>query len=186
MKKPMKRFVLVAACIALACLLRGLGPINHVAAQDDGSQTKFFFTVISHAPMTTDFIVLSGAGRFGKNGILGVAGGGFTHYQVTAMAPFPIVAHGTYKATKLLSFKETPGSPYGEQISGVLKMEVEIRPVGGTSTTATMEVVCNVPQAPLITGEEEGVTLTVPGGLTFTPQTPAAGITLFNPANGED
>jgi hypothetical protein len=182
MKKLTKWLILVAALASLACLMFGPFHFNKVAADDDEDvQTKFFFAVVNQAPGTTDRITLSGAGRFGKHGIEG--GGGFTHYTTTSGPPFPIVAHGTYRATKLVSFAETPGSPYGEQISGILEMEVELQPVGGEPIKgATMKVVCNVPAGVLFTGEDEGVTLTVPGGLTFEHQTPAAGVTLFNPA----
>ncbi len=179
-----KLVFLVAAFAALACLMSGPALFNRVAADDEGAQIKFFYAVRSQAGVTTHHVALSGAGKFGKNDVVG--GGGFTHFNQIGTKPFPIISHGTWRATKFLSFTEVLGSPYGEQIAGILEMEVELRPVGKNPSTAIMKVVCNVGAAPLNTGEDEGTTLTSLDGLTFAPETPTFGITLFNPARSED
>src|SRR5438105_4619205 len=123
-----KLILLVAAFAALACLMSGPALFNKVAADDEGPHIKYFYAVRSQADKTTHHVALSGAGKFGKNDVQG--GGGFTHFNAVGMTPFPIISHGTWRAKKFLSFSEVPGSPYGEQIAGILKMEVEIRPVG--------------------------------------------------------
>ena len=174
----MKKLILVAAFAALACLMSGPAPFNKVAADNERGHTKFFFAVTSNDKSNGHVIILSGAGTFSRHHVEG--GGGFTTFNPVGMPPFPIVNHGTYRATRFVSFTETPGSPYGEQISGVLHMEVELRPVAGPRSRATMKVVCNVPAGALFTGEDEGVTLALHNGHTFEPS--GTGVTLFNPA----
>jgi hypothetical protein len=46
---------------------------------------------------------------------------------------------------------------------------------------ASLELVCNIPFAPIMTGKPEGFSLSV-GDLQFHPNVPPMGITLFPPA----
>jgi hypothetical protein len=179
----MKKYAVLAALAAFVCLMAFLNPGKAPDARADGGggQNKFFFSVLSQDKKTGYQIVLSGCGKFSNKHVEG--GGGFTEWNPVGKPPFPIISHGTYKAKKFLSFKETKGSPYGEQISGVLEMEVELSPVAKNKVKGTMKVVCNVPAGTLFTGEDEGVTLTVSGGGTFAPT--GTGVTLFNPGPGE-
>jgi hypothetical protein len=48
---------------------------------------------------------------------------------------------------------------------------------------ATLQIVCNIPFVPLMTGKPEGFSLNV-DGLQFHPNVPPMGITLFPPAGG--
>ena len=48
---------------------------------------------------------------------------------------------------------------------------------------ATLEIVCNIPFVPIMTGKPEGFSLHV-DDLQFVPNVPAMGITLFPPAGG--
>jgi hypothetical protein len=143
---------------------------------------QFFFAVNSGGGNTTDRINLNGSGSFGVGFVNG--SGTFTRLNPTGTPPFPLVSSGTWRATKILSFSETPGSPYGQVISGILSMEVELRPIGNTPSTATMEVICNSAGAALLTGEDEGVRLTMSDGTTFGPI--GQGQTIFSPGNPED
>jgi hypothetical protein len=155
------------------------GAIN--IPQNKGT-AQFFFAVNSGGGNTADRINLNGAGDFGVGVVNG--GGTFTRLTPTGTAPFPIVSSGTWRAKKFLSFSETPGSPYGQIISGILTMEVELRPFGKVPLTATMAVICNSPGGGLITGEDEGVKLTLSDGTTFGPI--GQGQTIFGPGILED
>src|SRR5260370_6736588 len=155
----MKKLCILGAVVAaLAGLLPLAAPVA-TQAGDDHAAVRFFFSVVSKDDDTGHLIVLSGAGQFNGSGVEG--GGGFTHYNPVGSPPFPIVAHGTWKARRFLGFQAVQGSPYGEQIAGVLRMDVELRPVGGRRVSGSMEVVCNVPQGSLFTAEDEGITLTL-------------------------
>jgi hypothetical protein len=140
------------------------GAIN--LPQDKG-QAQFVFAVTSGGGNTADAISLSGAGDFGVGIVNG--GGTFTRMTPTGTAPFPIVSSGTWKATKFVSFSETPGSPYGQAISGILTIEVELKPFGKVPVAATMAVICNSTGGALLTGEDQGVKLTLNDGTTFVP-----------------
>ncbi len=48
---------------------------------------------------------------------------------------------------------------------------------------ASLEIVCNIPFVPIMTGKPEGFSLLM-GDLQFHPNVPAMGITLFPPAGG--
>src|SRR5260370_24122643 len=155
----MKKLCILGVVVAaLAGLMPLAAPVT-TQAGDDRAAAKFFFSVLSKDDDSGHLIVLSGAGQFDRSSVEG--GGGFTHYNPVGQPPFPIIAHGTWRARRLVSFEALQGSPYGEQIAGVLRMDVELRPVGGRRVTGTMQVVCNVPQANLFTGDDEGVTLDV-------------------------
>ena len=155
------------------------GAIN--LPQDRG-QAQYFFAVNSGGGNTADRINLNGAGDFGVGIVSG--GGTFTRLTPTSTPPFPIVSAGTWRAKKFLSFSETPGSPYGQVISGILTMEVELRPLGKVPVTATMSVICNSAGGGLFTGEDEGVKLTLSDGTTF--YQIGQGQTIFGPGILED
>jgi hypothetical protein len=145
-------------------------------------QAQFFFAVNSGGGNTADRINLNGAGDFGVGMVTG--GGTFTRVTPTGTAPFPIVSSGTWRATRFVSFTETPGSPYGQIISGILTIEVELRPRGDVPVAATMAVICNSPGGGLLTGEDEGVKLTLTDGTTFVPI--GQGQTILGPGILED
>jgi hypothetical protein len=137
----------------------------------------FFFQVVSHSTTSSDLVVISGCGRI-ANGVKG--GGSFTHFVPAAAPPFPIVATGHWRAKELESFE--PIGSYGELVAGIAEMPivVDITAPFTDQTEATLEIVCNIGPAGLMTGEEEGVTLSVPeAGLTFVPSSPPMGLTIF-------
>lgn len=143
-------------------------------------QTNFSFVVVSAVGGSlvsgADAVILNGGGTFGPAQVHGA--GSFTHFTVAAKTPFPIVAHGTWKAKRFVSF-ELIGT-YGAHAAGLLTMLVHLVPAGGPAgaraVEAEMKVVCNIGPAGLSTGLPEGVFLTVPGA-TYAP---AAGLTVFS------
>ncbi len=209
----MKKCIVVATVAAAVCLvsLWTLSPpLGTVAvAQPLGGQTSFFFNVVSRSTTTPDLIVLAGTGQFNNTQVAG--GGHFTHFTPAATPPFPIVASGTFTARRLVSagggvlgsnnnagllpaagggisgpfsFRPTTPPSYGSVTGGVLVMQVDLLPVGRPRIPgATMTVVCNVGAGGISTGQPEGVFLTVPGGQSFVPQVPAAGLTSFTSLN---
>ena len=177
----MKKLIMVAAFAALACLMPSPVLLNESAAGDEGL-AQFFFAVTSGDGNTSDRIGLLGAGTFGIGFVKG--GGTFQRSTPSVTPPNTLVNWGTWKATRFLSFTETPGSPFGQVIAGILTMEVELRPLGQPRVAATMEVVCNLAAGALFTGEDEGVTLTLNNGTTFGPI--GQGATTFPAGHGED
>jgi len=139
--------------------------------------TGFYFVVVSLAA-PPDAIILTGAGRFGSEDAHG--GGSFTHFQATGKPPFPVVGSGRWLPTCQVGFTPTSPPAFGAIRSGILEMLVRLYPTGGRAISGvTMKVVCNLPGAE--TGEEEGVTLTVPGAPfgSFVPSDPPSGVTAF-------
>lgn len=67
--------------------------------------------------------------------------------------------------------------------AAVLPMDVElVRELPSRLVVrASLEIVCNIPFVPIMTGKPEGFSLRV-DGLEFHPNVPAMGITLFPPA----
>ncbi len=156
--------------------------INPGSLANNDDDTRYFFEVVSGDGNTTDRVNLSGAGTFAISSVTG--GGSFTRFTPTGTAPFPIVDSGTWTARSFVSFTQTPGSPYGQGISGILTMQVELRPAGKQPVAATMQVVCNLGAAALDTGEEEGVKLTLSDGTKFAPI--GQGQTIFNLGRDDD
>jgi hypothetical protein len=147
-------------------------------AADSTVGTGFFFQVLSQSTTSADLIIISGCGRFGRGIVEG--GGSFTHFVPEGTPPFPIVATGHWRARKLTHF-ESIGS-YGELVAGIAELETlaQITSPFTARVPATLEIVCNIGPAGLVTGEEEGVTVSVPeAGLTFVPTSPPTGLTIF-------
>jgi hypothetical protein len=179
--RTMKKLIMVAAFAALTCLMPGPVPLNKVFADDEGL-AQFFFAVTSGDGNTSDRIGLLGAGTFGIGFVKG--SGTFQRSTPTVTPPNTLVNWGTWKATRFLSFTETPGSPFGQVIAGILTMEVELRPLGQPRVAATMQVVCNSPGGGLFTGKDEGITLTLSDGTTFAPI--GQGQTIINPGRFQE
>ncbi len=153
-------------------------------ASADDNQTNFRFVSVS-AAVTIDGVahrmIMNGNGKVTPSQVVG--GGSFVHINNAPPVPKPILASGTWKAKRLLSF-ELIGT-YGSLASGVLEMEIDLLPEGGPVTPATLEVICNIGAAGLSTGEEEGFILTIPGAPfgPFMPLVPAFGLLIFTTGN---
>ena len=126
-------------------------------------------------------LVLAGDGKFSDAHVEG--GGVFNHVNLNPSLPIPkpVLASGTWKAKRLISFHSIGSS--GETLAGILKLDIHVVrliPSPGVFP-AHLQIVCNIPFAGLFTGHPEGFTLT---GLpvTFTPMNPTVGITIFGAA----
>jgi len=149
-------------------------------------QTNFIFAAVSKGPVVDGIahtLVMDGVGTVTPSNVEG--GGAFDHLNNAATAPFPkpSIAQGTWKAKRLVSF-EVVGK-YGLFTAAVLTMDVTlVRELPSRLVVpARLEIVCNIPFAPLMTGKPEGFSLSV-GDLQFHPNVPPMGITLFPPAGG--
>jgi len=156
-------------------------------AAADEEQTGFIFAAVSKGPTIDGIVhtvVMDGSGMITPSNVEG--GGAFDHLNNAATAPFPkpFFAQGTWKAKRLVSFDVF--GKYGLFTAGVLTMDVElVRELPSRLVVpARLEIVCNIPFAPIMTGKPEGFSLSV-GDLQFHPIVPAMGITLFPPAGGE-
>jgi hypothetical protein len=155
-------------------------------AAADEEQTGFIFAAVSKGPTIDGIVhtvVMDGSGMITPSNVEG--GGAFDHLNNAATAPFPkpFFAQGTWKAKRLVSFDVV--GKYGLFTAGVLTMDVElVRELPSRLVIpARLQIVCNIPFAPLKTGKEEGFSLTF-DDLEFEPNVPAIGITLFPPAGG--
>lgn len=156
------------------------------AETDDDSTTGFIFAAVSIGPTidgVAHTVVMDGSGTITPENVEG--GGAFNHLNnaTTAGLPRPFFAQGTWKAKRLVSFDVF--GKYGLFTAGVLTMDVELRRElpSRLVVPASLQVVCNIPFVPIMTGKPEGFSLTV-DGLAFHPS--GIGITLFPPGAGRD
>lgn len=156
------------------------------SADDEETTTGFIFAAVSNGPTidgVVHTVVMDGAGMITPSNVEG--GGAFDHLNnaSTAGFPRPFFAQGTWKAKRLMSF-DVRGK-YGLFTAGVLTMDVELmRELPSRLVVpATLEIVCNIPFVPIMTGKPEGFSLTV-DGLAFHPS--GTGITLFPPGAGRE
>ena len=157
-----------------------------IRASADEETTSFIFAAVSKGPTidgVVHTVVMDGEGIITPAHAAG--GGAFNHVNNAPTAPFPkpFFAQGTWKAKRLVSF-EVFGK-YGLFTAGVLTMDVElVRELPSRLVVpATLQIVCNIPFVPIMTGKPEGFSLLV-GNLQFHPNVPPMGITLFPPAGG--
>jgi hypothetical protein len=130
-------------------------------------------------------LVLEGAGSFkAKNGQVDREGGGnFVHVRFTPAFPAgqQLVASGKWEVTGFVSY--TSSLPdYGRVRPSILVVTVVLRPDAGGSLNGTLQVICNVGFAGLLTGQPEGFRLQLPG-LNF--DTPLVGLTHISIPEGE-
>ncbi len=148
--------------------------------------TNFIFAAVGIGPAidgVQHIVVMDGAGMITPSHAEG--GGAFNHLNNAPTAPFPkpIIAQGKWQAKRLVSF-DVAGR-YGLFTAGVLTMDVQlVRELPSRLVVpASLQIVCNIPFVPIMTGKPEGFSLTVEG-LSFHPNVPPMGITLFPPAAG--
>jgi hypothetical protein len=153
-------------------------------AEDDdngGGRRRFYFQAASGQAATIgggESILMSGCGSFSKRSVRG--GGEFVHFDGTGIPSPDVIATGSWRATRFLSFEEI--GTFGVAVAGVLEMEIRLIPCEGPAVRgARLKIVCNIGVAGLETEpfQQEGFTLTVPGLAPFSPFTPPAGLTLF-------
>jgi hypothetical protein len=140
---------------------------------------------------------MSGDGKFdpSRPGSRVVGGGSYVHWlfpgrnPLPGEPPLPVVASGTWRAARLVSYKEI--GRFGVQAGGTLEMVADIFQVIPSKAVfrgARLTLICNLPPAGLFTGHEEGYELSLPGtdyspgGTlgTFHPIVPPTGLTAFS------
>lgn len=151
---------------------------------NEAEQRIFRVVAVSDAGVDADGvhhrIALSGDGKFTANHVN--ASGTFVHFdQAPEGTPKPILASGNWKARKVLSYSGSLGAAGGID-AGILEVEVDLFPEGGSAITGILRIVCNIGFAGIMTGEPEGYKLTIPGPegsseLTFVPLDPVLGLT---------
>src|SRR5215211_2023069 len=107
-------------------------------------------------------LVLEGAGSFkAKNGQVDREGGGnFVHVRFTPAFPMgqQLVASGKWEVTGFVSY--TSNLPdYGRVRPSILVVTVDLHPDVGGSMAGTLQDICNVGFAGLLTGQPEGYRL---------------------------
>ncbi len=138
-------------------------------------------TDVARDAASKDTISLTGSGQAEPEEHEAAGGGTFVHKHENGSE----VAHGVYFVTGFNSFRNGGGTLVGagatdgigeidETSSGILSLNVRLRPSGGGSLDAVLTVNCDLPGATFAI--EEGVTLTV-GTLHFVQK---EGATLFH------
>ena len=167
--------------VALASL-PVLGRVLPVFADESGDRIEFTFAAQSKATIAgeTHQLTMAGNGKFNTSQVEG--GGSFNHFRAVDGFPRPLVAAGTWKAKRLVSWNSI--GTFGVFAAGVLQLDVDlVREIPGPVVVpAMLEVVCNIQAVPLLTGKDEGFSLDVEG-VSFEPQ--GVGITLFSTAVDE-
>lgn len=172
----MKRTFLVSVFVLGFLLFGVFQPYRAQPARADDGRTNFTFMTLPKQVNGADTLIFNGHGSFNRDEVEG--GGSFTHFSPTGLKPFPIVASGTWKARRLISF--TSAGTYGAHEAGVLKMDVDLVVDDRSVVSATVKVVCNIGAGNLQTGQPGGVTLSSPGRPTFVATAPQDGLTVFS------
>jgi hypothetical protein len=148
---------------------------------DDDDRRRFYFQAASGQASALNLgetILMSGCGSFRESSVRG--GGEFVHFDGRKIPSPDFIATGTWKARRVLSFQEI--GTWGVAVAGILEMRINLIPCEGRAIRgATLEVVCNLGPAGLVTSpfQQEGFTLTVPGLAPFRAFTPNVGLTFF-------
>jgi len=165
------------------------------ALADDGRK-RYHFLVLSRdgGGAGSEGLIISGEGGFGSGDVSG--GGVFDHFKFMPPPPLPVLATGTWKAKKFVSFTLAPTHPasnpegrHGVLQAGILKMTADFHPQGHAAVrNVAVEIVCNLgPAGASNPGREEGVTVTLPDGHEFEPQMPTTlGVTSFSTEREEN
>jgi hypothetical protein len=176
-----RNFLKIAGAGSLAAA--GLPALSLANVSGKGVYTNFHFLALSRAfdGLDEHNILMGGHGKITPGNVVG--NGSIQHTLVSAPgSPKPILGEGTWKATSLVSW-DVLGT-YGIGVAGVLIMDINLVPDGGSPFPALLEVVCNIPPGGLFTGKPEGYVLDIggpPGPFTpFGP--PPLGITWFTNA----
>jgi hypothetical protein len=165
-----------------AAALPVLAGLKDVLAAGD-NQHVYVFVAFSQVAGAINGIVhrigMQGAGTFDPQAGWVKGGGSFVHFKQNDTAvPKQLIASGTWEPTAFVSYATQGLGHYGTIQPGILKMKVDLIPTAGpVHHDATLELVCNVGAANLMTGEDEGYQLTVPGFATFVQLIPPTGIT---------
>ena len=153
---------------------------------DDGKGgLRYYFVAISGVEpsrsltATPDIILMSGCGSFNASRVSG--GGEWVRSNGTLIPNAPDSDFGSWKAGRLLGFQPvSPPRTWGVVTPGIVRMEAKlVSAVNGQIRRATLEVVCNVGPANILTGKPEGFTLSGGGLPTFVQLTPTVGLTLI-------
>jgi hypothetical protein len=116
----------------------------------------YSFNVLDRQSDGSDYMMLDGSGSSSNGQITGT--GHFTRFSIAADGTHQTVAMGTWTAKSFVSFSaSTAGSTSG----GVLEIDIELDPTGGTPSTGSLRIAD--------TGSDKGVTLTIDSGSTFNP-----------------
>lgn len=156
----------------------------------DGHQHFSLVAVSGTSAAETGFdhvLVLEGAGSFkAKNGQVDHEGGGnFVHVRFAPAFPMgqQLVASGKWEVTGFVSYTSTLPD-YGRVRPSIIVVTVDLRPDAGGSLAGTLQIICNVGFAGLLTGQPEGFRLDLPAaGINF--DTPLVGLTHISIPEGE-
>jgi hypothetical protein len=157
-----------------------------------GRPIFFYFYAFSGAAPTADgvthAVAMGGSGQITHNHV--VAAGSYTHFDLEAPVPKPVLSSGTWRATRLVSLHLI--GTWGELAAGEVDLEIELHDVVPDKTlwAASLEIVSNIGSADLfVPGKDVGFTLTIPTAgygpfSSFGAFPLAEGLTVFSLGSG--
>ncbi len=169
---------------------------RHADGNDEGGErraTGFRFVCVSQADRVGGVLPrvnINGCGTINSSEVEG--GGSYDQFDQASPVPRTILGAGRWEARRVLSFN--PIGTYGVLAAGTVEMEVRLfQEIPSRAVIpARLRVACSIGAGGLDAGEEEGITLTVPGG-PFGPFRPfeaapgvTFGITIFTTGEEED
>jgi hypothetical protein len=179
-RKFLKHAGMGTVVLAGAPRVGGDGGVARNGGRRAGHRILLFCT--GHRGQSGGLVSQWGCGHFDENKRHITGNGEFVHYDGRPSAPIPkpIKATGLWEPRRLLSFHAI--GLFGTNNAGILVAGVVLfkqAPEPEQVIPARLTVVCNIPQAALFTGEDEGFQLVV-DGLSFMPVKPTVGISGFS------
>jgi hypothetical protein len=174
-----KEFVKKAAVgTAAAASLPALFASEAFAQVGHGTGRVYTFVSFSQAPpaghIAQPRIGMRGCGNFDETLRVASGGGSYVFFDNAKPVPKPLIRAGSWHVTQFVSY-DTKGLPsYGNIQPGILTVLADVEGIG---SGLELELVCNVGPAGLMTGEEEGWSLSGTPYGKFSQLSPPVGIT---------
>ena len=173
-----KDFLKRAGVVAGAASLPSLLTTEAAFGQGHHTSRVYDFVSFSQAGPTPHIaqprIGMRGCGTFDETQKSVNGGGSFVFFDNALPVPKPLITFGRWRATTFVDYTTKGLSSYGNIQPGILTILADVENIG---SGLTMEIVCNVGPAGLLTGEEEGWSLFGTPYGDFKPLSPPVGIT---------
>lgn len=177
-----KRFGIGSAALAsLPALAHALSRRGRRDDDDERMATGFRFVCVSQADRVGGVLPrvnINGCGTFNSSEAEG--GGSYNQFDQASPVPRTILGAGRWEARRVLTLNRI--GTYGVLAAGILEMEVRLfQEIPSRAVMpARLRVACSIGAGGLDAGEEEGITLTIPGAPfgPFEPFEAAPGVTF--------
>lgn len=170
-----------AAMVSLPGFAQALSRSGRGNGDDQLAATGFRFVCVSQADRIEGMLPrtnMNGCGTFDSSEAEG--GGSYDTFDQLSQVPRTLFSAGRWEARRVLSVNII--GTYGVLAAGILELEVRLlqQIPSRDVIPATLRIACSIGAGGLDSGEEEGFTLTIPGGRfgPFRPFEAAPGVTF--------